>query len=390
VPLDGHSFNDAVRLAGVFAKRGEKLLVLEEFLTIKDAIMSFLMLFRQSILSFFIFDTVKEKSLLSAPIGDSCGPIIKSLWNRSFCGDIGIMGILYYFIFKQVFKEVLNINDCLYYCEMHAWEKALNAAKKQVNPNIRTIGFQHATASRNFYHFFYDPKETMVKREISTLPLPNVIACNGDIMYSNSAESGYQNLVKVEAVRQVYLDEILSSPRKSRKGKPVLLVAGSIDKTESTNLITLVSAAFPKMEGFDIRFKGHPSMPFEKLFEEEGVDVSKRGYLICNNNISECLESAWAVLVPTSTVSIEALLYGCEVIIPALPNSMLMSPLADFKGYYHKVTYPEELKETMCKIVNGYTLHSISEYKEFVRNYWCIDRTLPRWTKLLKSNAYYD
>ena len=200
------------------------------------------------------------------------------------------------------------------------------------------------------------------------------------------AKSGYQNLTMVEAIRYVYLDEVFSTLPQPRSSNPLLLVAGSVDKIESTNLITLVNAAFPKAETFDICFKGHPSLPFEKLFEEVGIDISERGYMISHNNISECLDSAWAVLVPSSTVSIEALAFGCEVIVPVFSNSMLMNPLADFKEFYHKVTSPEELKDTMCKIANGFTLHSIDEYREFVKKCWCIDRTLPRWTNLLKSN----
>lgn len=386
VPIDGYNFKDAVRLAATFAKNGEKLFILEEYLTIENVIRSFFLWLRQSLLSSLIFGPAKRNCLLSAPVGDVCGPIVKSLWNKSFCGSVGMQGILYYFIFKQVFKKIFYINDCLYYCEMHAWEKALNAAKKQENPYIRTIGFQHATVSKNHFHFFHDQSETVGEDKVSDLPLPDVIACNGQFMYSTLAESGYTKLEKVEAVRYNYLDKILSSTIRHREEVPVLLVAGSINKTESINLIHIVNAAFPKAENFDIWFKGHPLMPFEKLFEEVGIDISERGYMIRHNNISECLDSAWAVLVPSSTVAIEALAYGCEVIVPVFPNSMLMNPLADFEGYYHKAGCPEELRETMRKIVNGHTLHDTNEYKEFVRKYWCIDRTLPRWVNLLKSN----
>jgi surface carbohydrate biosynthesis protein (TIGR04326 family) len=383
VPLNGYNFNDAVHLAATFAKSEANIFFLEEYLTFKYVIGSLFLWLRQSILSVYLYGAAKRSCLLSAPVGEVCEPIIRSLWRKSFCGSIGMQEILYYFIFKQVFKQISHVNDCLYCCEMHAWEKALNAAKKRESQNIRTIGFLHASVSRNNFHFFYDQSETIGEGRITDLPLPDVVVCSSQFMYSLLAESGYPKLEKAEAVRHMYLDKILSSPEKHKKNNPVLLVAGSIVKTESINLITLVNAVFPKAETFDIWFKGHPAMPFEKLFDDVGIDASECGYLINHDNISECLDSAWAVLVPSSTVSIEALAFGCEVIVPVFPDSMHMNPLADFKGFYHEVTFPEELKETMCKIANGYTLHSINEYKEFVRKYWYIDMSLSKWLELL-------
>ena len=46
------------------------------------------------------------------------------------------------------------------------------------------------------------------------------------------------------------------------------------------------------------------------------------------------------MLVPTSTVAIEALGAGCDVIIPVFPDAMLMNPLADFDSYHHTVANP--------------------------------------------------
>ncbi len=270
---------------------------------------------------------------------------------------------------------------------MHAWEKALSAAKNRKNPQIRTMGYQHACVSRNDLSSFCDKTDTVRTDNLSALPLPDVLACNGEYLYSLLSESGFPGLTQVESVRYLYMDEMLSSQITPRTGRPVLLIAGAYDRSETRALVSLVYAAFPKADRFDIWFKGHPSMPVEEIFEELAIDVAKTGYAICRDNISEYLGQAWAMLVSTSTVSIEALAFGCEVIIPFFPDTMLINPLADCEKYYHKVTCAEDLRETMGKIMEGHSLGGIDEYRQFIDSYWNIDSKLPRWTNLLNLSG---
>lgn len=384
VPFDGYDFNGAVRLASTFAEKGEKLFIIEEFLTIGDALRSLLLWLRQVWVSLFLFHSLKRACLLSEPVGQSCEPFIKDLWRLSFCGPIGMEGILYAFIFKKIFSEIPQISDCLYLCEMLAWEKALNAAKNKICPGVRTIGFQHSSVSKNDLSYFYDKSETIRTGKISDMPLPDLLACNGEHIYSLLSKCGYPGLMQVEAVRYLYLEKILSLPPLPRKGRPVLLIAGPYRKEEAKALFSLVYAAFPKADLFDIWFKGHPSMPVEDIFKELAIDISGTGYVIHHNNISEYFPNAWAVLVSTSTVSMEALAFGCEVIIPVLADVMLINPLTDFEKYYHKVTCSEELRKAMENIAAGNTLYDINEYRQFVRKYWNLDATLSKWSALLK------
>jgi surface carbohydrate biosynthesis protein (TIGR04326 family) len=386
VPIYGYSYNDALKLGRNFASNGEIVYFMQEFISIRLVLYCLFSWIVQLIKYLVITNQITPKVLTENLTILESEMFLYPLWRQSFVGAAGMQGIVYFELYKKIFGFFKETSHCIYYAEMHAWEKALNAAKMVENQRIQTIGFLHSSFSKFFFPYFYDKRETSNIGKVTDLPLPDIVAYNGKLMLDLLAKSGYQNLTMVEAIRYVYLDEVFSTLPQPRSSNPLLLVAGSVDKIESTNLITLVNAAFPKAETFDICFKGHPSLPFEKLFEEVGIDISERGYMISHNNISECLDSAWAVLVPSSTVSIEALAFGCEVIVPVFSNSMLMNPLADFKEFYHKVTSPEELKDTMCKIANGFTLHSIDEYREFVKKCWCIDRTLPRWTNLLKSN----
>lgn len=389
VSLDGHSFRDAVRLAKTFAGNGEKVFFVEEFLTLRDAVAGFLLWLRQAAISLYLYPLAAKECLLSEPVGPECEPILKSLWNKSFCGFVGIEGILYSSIFRQVFGNIPLITDCLYYNEMHAWEKALNAAKRNEHKEIRTIGFQHSSVLKNFFNYFYDKRETGNNNGPAALPLPDILACNGEHTCAFLSESGYPGLTRVEAVRYIYLDKVLSLPAMKPKEPPVLLIAGSINKNETMALASMVYCAFPAADAFNIWFKGHPSMPFEKVFEECGIDIDKAGYVIRHDTIEKCFKDAIAVLVGTSGVGIEALAYGREIIIPVFPNAMLMNPMADFKDYYHKVTSADELAATMQRIIDGHRLHSLEEYRAFFRKYWDTDSALPKWTELFKQSAAY-
>lgn len=383
VPLDGYDFKDAVSLARTFATHGERLFILEEFLTIKDAVKGLFLWLRQIALSMFLFHQLKKTGLAAEPVGYTCRSIVKSLWNQSFCGPVAIVAILHALMFREVFKSIPGIVDCLYYCEMQAWEKALNAAKKDITPQIRTIGYQHSSVSRNDLNYFYGKAETASWGKPSDLPLPDILACNGRYLCDLLSESGYPNIIETEAVRYLYLHKILSLDPIPRKGRPLLLVAGPYNENEAKALTALVYAAFPRADRFDIWFKGHPSMPFEGIFQGLGLDYLHAGYIIQHDNISEYLNKAWAVVVPTSTVAMEAFGAGCEVIIPVFPDMMLMNPLSDFEDYYHHITTPQELRLVMEKISGGYYLCQKEEYQHFIRRYWNINPLLPLWANLL-------
>jgi surface carbohydrate biosynthesis protein (TIGR04326 family) len=383
VTLDGYDFGAAVKLADTFSKNGEKLFFLDEFLTPRVAIKGFFLWLRQIAVGFFLFQRLKKDGLTAAPVGRRCGGVVKSLWNTSFFGPVAVNGILYALIFREVFKRFRGVEDCLYLCEMHAWEMALNAAKKELSPRTRTIGHQHSSVSRNDLGYFHDRSETVRTGEPSELPLPDVMACNGGHLYALLSESGYPGLIETEAVRYMYMDKVLSLPRAPHKGRPLLLVAGPYNREEARSLVCLVAAAFPSGGGFDIWFKGHPAMPLENIFLELGLDSAVTGFVIKHGNIAEYLNKAWAVLVPTSTVAIEALGAGCDVIIPVFPDAMLMNPLADFDDHSHTVTNPQELRAVMDKIAGGSSLRDIDYCRRFVRKYWNLDPALPLWSKLL-------
>lgn len=383
VPLRDRNFYDFIMRAKSFKRKEGRFFIPEEFFTFKIFLKSLFLLVRQILLSEYIFKRIDKTVLYGEPPQEGPGIYVKSLWRQSFSGTTGISGIIHYFIFREVFAKVPLLSDCLYYWEMQAWEKALNAAKDYANPSVRTIGFQHSTLPKNLFNLFCDKSEITFLGKASDLPVPDVMVCNGEIPFSILSESGYSGLTKAEATRYMYLNEILSSPPRTKQGRPVLLVVGSSDRVESTALTALVNSSFPRADAFDIWFKGHICLPLENIFRALKIDPSEAGYVMRSDSISECLRHARAVLVPSSSVAIEALAFGCEVIIPFFPNAIPINPLIDYPGFYHKVKSVKELACVVSRIIKGHSLHNIDEYRSFVKSYWCLDSKLPHWRGIL-------
>jgi surface carbohydrate biosynthesis protein (TIGR04326 family) len=383
VSIDKYTFKDALKMAKRFVKNGEKLFMMEEFISFRIVLQTSIIWLWQIVLSFVMYRRVKNSKLTNEPFIYECAPLLKSLWYESFCGYVGLSGILYYLTYSEMFKKFANITDCLYYCEMHAWEKGLNAARNKAKPGVRTIGFVHASVPKNYFPYFYDRSEIRANGNSMSMPLPDIIACNGEIVRLMLEESGYDNLVTVEAVRHLHIERVPSKWQKKTEGKPVLLVAGSIDRNESKALVSFVHSAFPNSTEIEILFQSHPALPLDGIFTEYGIDLDELGYKITGGSIERSLGKAWVVFVAGSTVAIEALAYGCGVFVPILPDSILVNPLEGFDEYFDSVRSPSELVKGIKSAISKDTSRDRDKAAKFVKQYWCLDPDLNRWRRLL-------
>ena len=386
VSLENQSYLDAIKWTRKFNQNRENIWLLEEFLNLR-AFFNILHTWGLQWYKFIYSSRHAPSDFLSRNLCLKEGEgLLFPIWRQSLIGKIGMQGIIYYELFKLALKNFNTSSHCIYYSEMHAWEKALNSARKRNHETIITIGYQHTAISENYFHYFYHPKEIERTNEELDLPLPDILGCNGNYVYESLSKSKYPILRKLEAVRYLYLNKISEKIYGDKKNRKLLLVAGSVIKNENISLTDIVVNAFPQTVDFDICFKSHPAVPFDNIFRQRGIDIDKTGYVISNSNIAELLEKSDMVLVSTSAVSIEALAFGCEVIVPIFSNCMVMSPIADFIELYHPVSNAEEFKRTIYKIMSGFKLKTIEEYHKFVHNFWILDDELKNWESILKLN----
>lgn len=382
--IDGHSFGDALKLAKIFKRNGEANFLLDEFMSFKISLRILSLWIRQS-LNFFKLKKLIPAQVFYENISIPEGAVfIKNLMARSFIGWIGMAGILFFCLFKEVFSHFSCPSHCIYYLEMQAWEMALNSAKKINALQVKSIGFQHVAIFRNL-SYFHHPSEIVQDEKSISLPLPDILACNGDFPLQLMSKCKYPNLKKAEAIRYLYLKDYLGHSDPSMK-QNIVLVAGSTDIQETRALISLFHAAFPKTRGFEVWLKGHPALPFEKILKELKIDSQNCGYMIKHDPVVKLLEPVKILIVGSSTVSMEGLARCCEVITPIFSNKMFMSPLKGFEEFYIKVYNPQELRTAIEQsLKHNEKKRNFSEAKKFISQYWCLDPSLKRWEELLES-----
>jgi len=383
--LNGSRYADSLRLARRFVIKGEKLFLVEEFLTLGDWLASFKFWLKQIKLSRSVLKGINRSCLSAVPIGKECENLVRELWRRSFLDTPVLEAILYYHIFKKAFVSFPKISACLYFCEMLAWEKSLNAAKNDSGAKCRSIGFQHANVPKNLFSYFYDQEETRSEGGPFSLPLPDILACNGRLTSSLLKDCGFPNILEVEAARHAYLEKYLGLPLARQNSKPRLLVAGSINEIETGSLASMVYSTFPKPEAIEIIFKAHPCVPFEPIFKRHDIDLSKTGYLITREQISKCLIGSDIVVVSSSSVALEAAACGKPVIVPIFSNSLTYNQLVDFGADCHIVSSAFELAAAVRELSGSQRESAAQKNRQIVKQYWNIDSSLRKWESLFES-----
>lgn len=384
MPVNYNEYNlkSAVSLAKRFLNQGEKLFVIYEFFNIKTAITGFFWWLRQLILCCTLYCLIDKKILTSKLTHEECLPIIKYLWWHSLIGASGTRGILYYLTYKELFRRMPNSQRCLYYCEMQAWEKALNAAKKLESPQTKTLAFQHTIVMRNLFNYFYDDDELLQMNQASDLPLPDLLIANGKKMHALLASCQYPGLYEAEAIRQLYLNKIIEKPALKNLNRRILFVVGSFNRNETKSLISMLYSAFPKADQFEIWCKGYPYTPLENLFLELHIDINKTGYQIKQGDIASMLDAASIVFVPGSAVAMEAVAYGCTVMVPVFSDVIQLNPLVEVNTHYFLVTSACDLKKLVESEMAKEEKATHFQSKELIQEYWNLDPALPLWDKI--------
>lgn len=385
VPLDGNSYGDALAYGKKFAKNDHINFFLEEFICLKVYLKTLWYWLRQLRFYLKLKKSIPDTILTANLTTSECALFVNRLMQKSFIGHAGVQGILFLQVYKRLFSQLTEPHICLYYSEMHAWENALNIASGQCSVSVRTIAFQHTSISKNYFHFLKSSKEFQGLDSRTTCPGPDILACNGDFTRDWLRSNGFKNTTKVEAIRHLYLYDLLKVEPERLEKENVVLIAGSIDKRETMALIAMFHQAFPsKRNNFQIWLKAHPSLPFEKILKDTELNAEQAGYVIKNEPISELLRKSKITVAGSSTVSIEALAAGNMVILPIFPDKMFMNPLKGFEEFYTNPCTPEQLRNAIVRNLASENILDYGKIKTFISHYWCLDTTLSRWNDLLK------
>ena len=316
--------------------------------------------------------------------------VARQLWLRSYVGVDSLRGLCQYELFLKVLADARGADTAVYFAEMQIWEQAFNAAVRDAGTGMRTIGYQHSSIGLNYYPFRRSRGEMERSGSATDFPMPGVLAVSGELQCRLFGQSRYRALTVVEAIR--YLDIASTIPRGPRPvgGSPTLLVAGSADLRETVGLVSLVARAYPLTDGLRVRFKGHPSLDVADVLARLNLSLEQTRYEIWSGSLADALAEADLVLVGNSTAGIEALAFGCEVLVLTLAASPSLTPLAGHEEFYRPVYAPEDLRTAVEEFRTSGPHRTFEEKRAFVRAYWSIDPSLSRWRTLLDPELHRE
>lgn len=340
------SFRESLRYARGFINKGYLIFFLEEFSSMNIQIRSLYMMFKAGLR----YLTIEKKI---APVHNARGynfyEALKEDWYLSFAGIAGYLGLLYYYSFKSMLDNV-RADKCLYLCEMHAWEKALLSAKRALGLSMPFYGYQSGTVSRMLLNYFNGHGE-INDTGFYAIPQPEKIVCNGSLPYSYLKESGWpeDKLVMAEAVRYSHLKKAVMSKMDDKKN--IALLAFSISAEESSSILNLVYEAFKDLHNMEIWIKPHPFLRIEKVFELSGIPMDPTFFKIKKLPAEELFFKARIVIAGQSGVAVEALAYGCEILLINTPEWINISSLKDMlSNTIRLVNSSQELRQAIIEI----------------------------------------
>jgi surface carbohydrate biosynthesis protein (TIGR04326 family) len=379
--IDGFGFRDAVTLCRKFVTHGERIAMVEGYFKPAAAWRALRAWVK---LTWRARGIEKElgSAICEGLLPTSARALARQLWVRSYEGPDLMHGLCSYEIFANLIDDCTSATTALYYCEFQNWEHALNAVIHTRSRRLRSIAFQHATLSR-VAAYERPPSEAEGRGEASDLPVPDVLCAAGERIRERLSRSAYRGLCVVESVRYLSLSKHLAATASMRRSAPVLLVAPGLFEREVTALLSLVMATYPRADGIRILLRGHPSLPLEPAIRQCRLDMKQARYEHANGDLNDVLAQASHVLVASSTVAIESLAFGCEVLTAEFPSFVSNSTLDGFEHFHTRVYGPHDIRTCVDDYVKNGPRLSIDEKRNFVRQYWCLDEGLPRWRAVL-------
>jgi surface carbohydrate biosynthesis protein (TIGR04326 family) len=378
--LDGGTFEDTLRTVRAIGDGGANVELLDQWMTPGVLARAGIRWVRHVVSVLRIWKPLVDAASAAGTGLPAARPAVVALLWQGLLGARAFRGVL----FAEAFRLALAASPsrvALYPLELQPWEAALNAVRRTAAPGMRTIGFQHTVVPRNLFNYLHAPTEFDEAPAAGGLPLPDIIAVNGPVARERLSACGYPGVREVEAVRHEYL--IAPTDLGPAALPPRVLVVGPLGRAEARALVGLVCAALVGLEA-KVLIKAHPGRPLDVLIDEAGGLPA--GWELTRAPISELLPGVRAVIVSSSTVSIEALATGCRVVQPVFCDALTASPLESPEDWTTIVYTIVELRNAVRDAIDGEAVLARAG-REILARYWTIDPALPRWRALLGLEA---
>ena len=348
------SFNESLKYARSFIKNGGAFFMLEEFHSFAGSVKAFLKMMASGIKFVFLKNRIRKASEFGT---FNIWALFEDDWYSSFAGAGGYYGLVSYYAFRKMFKAI-SPETCLFPSETRSWEKALISAGSGEKRRTTLLACQSGTVPKMHLNFFNHPDE--LDRNSYPMPRADKILCNGSLPleYMIGLPWPKEKMCVVEALRYMYLKEIITRDYSALKKKRIILLL-SISAEESSSILSVSYEAFKDMKDVEVWIKPHPFLNLDKVFVLAGVSKHESGFEVKEGSLKEFLPEAWIAVTGESSAAIEALAFGCRVLIVNTPEWINLSPLRFVDtDLVDTVNSPRELKQKVVDICEQWDLDS--------------------------------
>ena len=298
-------------------------------------------------------------------------------WIYSFCGSNLIGGLCYYHIFSNVLAVKKEPAVVIYPAELQWWENVLNIARGK-NRKITTVGIQHSSVPFLFLSYFNYPADFNCMDDFDTFPLPDYLAASGNIPSKLLVDSGWpkRKIFDIGAIKYHRLLRFLEQEIVWSKREKKVVVALSIIHEEIEEMLLMLKQSFRNDDACNFIIKAHPATSrIRDFIRASGLGAfGNRFILDTHTPIENLLVSSRAVIVASSTASLDAIACQCPVVIPRLSCRVDMNPLSNVaEGLVRYADTQDEFRAVIGSIVSSEKPPiEFSKYKVFFNDYFTI------------------
>ena len=271
------------------------------------------------------------------------------------CFSVVDMTNMFRYFVARGFAEAVSFRIYIQTYENYAWEKMAILGIREVKPQGKILGFQHAFISRNSFKYFPGEKE----RDI--IPLPDKIITMGKRTKKIMEKYGNysQEMLKIGcALRQEYLNDfnLLKRKRFDKIVVPLTMVSN-----ESVLVLKFLYESGLGNTKMKVIIRCHPAAPFKSFKNHINFQLPDNFIISNEESVNEELSTTDIVLYTWTTVAVEALRLGLPIIYLDVLNPMYVDPLFECNALKNSVKKPKEL---LSAINDFYNMDDKSFYME--------------------------
>jgi hypothetical protein len=232
--------------------------------------------------------------------------------------------------------------------EGHAWERIIFSSVRNIIPDIKCVGYQHALIFKEQY---------AIRRNLQKKYNPDLILTSGHLG-KNQLEKSSQlsNIdIKILGTNRVPIKNAISdnlSDIDNSNRKTILVVPEAIF-SECILLFEYSISCANLYPNINFIWRLHPLLNFDQIIlENKSLSIRPKNITLSKQTLEEDIVISNLVLYRGSTAVINCIMLGLKPIYLKIENEMTIDPLYEIDNFKYIVKTPNDLFEYLNKINN--------------------------------------